>query len=101
MLSVNVEIAHNEFSENIQAKIVFVRNKNNRKDWIALLSTDTSLSEDEIIALYGKRWDIEPFFKVCKSYLRLEKEFQTRSYDAIVAHTAIVFIRYMMLALEK
>ena len=101
LLSVEVEISHKDFSESIPAKIVFVRNKNNRKDWIALLSTDTSLSEDEIIALYGKRWDIEPFFKVCKSYLRLENEFQTRSYDAIVAHTAIVFIRYQMLALES
>ena len=101
LLSVDVLITHKDFEESIPAKIVFVRNKNNRKEWIALLSTDTSLTEDEIIALYGKRWDIEPFFKVCKSYLRLEKEFQTRSFDAITAHIAIVFIRYTMLALEN
>ena len=101
LLSVEVTIEHKDYKEDIPAKIVFVRNKNKRKDWIALLSTDTSLTEDEIVALYGKRWDIEPFFKVCKSYLRLEKEFQTRSFDAIVAHTSIVFSRYIMLALEN
>ena len=101
LLSVEVTIAHKDFEAGIQAKIVFVRNKNKRKEWIAIISTDTSLTEDEIIALYGKRWSIEPFFKVCKSYLRLEKEFQTRSFDAIVAHTAIVFIRYIMLSLQN
>ena len=32
--------------------------------------------------------------------LRLGKEFQTRSYDSLVAHTSIVFLRYMMLSFE-
>lgn len=36
-----------------------------------------------------------------KSYLRLAKEFQGRSYDMMVAHTSIVFARYMLLALES
>ena len=35
----------------IPAKIVFVRNRNNRKDWIALISTDVTLSEEEIIRI--------------------------------------------------
>lgn len=79
----------------------YVRNRQKRKDWIALVSTDLSLSEEEIIALYGKRWDIEVFFKVCKSYLKLTSEFQQLSYDAITAHTTIVMIRYMILSVEK
>jgi len=33
--------------------------------------------------------------------LRLAKEFQSRSYDALVAHTAIVFARYIMLELAR
>ena len=41
------------------------------------------------------------FFKMTKSYLRLAKEFQSRSYDALVAHTTIVFARYIMLALAR
>jgi len=101
LLSVSVEIRHNDYEETVPATIVFVRNKNKRNEWLAILSTDTSLSEDEIIALYGKRWDIEPFFKVCKSALRLTKEFQVRSFDAIVAHAAVVLARYIFVALES
>lgn len=58
----------------IPARIVCVRNKGNRKDWLALICTDTGLSEEEIIRIYGKRWDVEVFFKSCKSYLKLVKE---------------------------
>lgn len=85
----------------IEAKIVFVRNRSNKKDWLAVISNDTTLPEDEIIRIYGKRWDIEVFFKMCKSYLKLSKEFQGRSYDLLVAHTTIVFSRYIMLVLES
>ena len=85
----------------IPAKVVYVRNRNNRKDYLCLLSTDLSLEENEIIRLYGKRWDIEVFFKVCKSYLKLSKECHALSYDAITAHTAVVFTRYRMLSLES
>lgn len=56
---------------------------------------------DEIVRTYGKRWDIEVFFKVCKSYLNLSKECRSMSYDAMTAHTAVVFTRYMMLFLES
>jgi hypothetical protein len=101
LLSVSVHIRHNDFSEMIPATIVYVRDKNNRKKWVAFISTDTTLSEDETIALYGKRWDIEPFHKVIKSCLRLTKEFQLRSFDAITAHTAVVLTRYIFLSLEN
>jgi hypothetical protein len=59
------------------------------------------MDEEEIIRIYSKRWKIEVFFKVCKSYLKLAKECRSLSYDAITAHTAIVFARYMMLAVEN
>ena len=36
-----------------------------------------------------------------KSFLRLATEFQLRSFDAIVAHTAIVLARYTFLAVEN
>ena len=84
--------------EPLLARVVFVRNKKQKSQWLALLTTDLSLSEEEIITLYGKRWDIEVFFKMIKSFLKLAREFQVRSYDALVTHTSIVFIRYIMLA---
>lgn len=37
---------------------------------------------------------------MCKSYLKLGKETRSISYDALTAHTSIVFARYMMLALD-
>ena len=78
-----------------------LRNRNKRKEYLCLISTDTSLSAEEIIRIYGKRWDTEVFFKVCKSYLNLSKECNSLSYDAMTAHTAVVFTRYMMLSLES
>jgi len=82
----------------LYARIVFVRSEKQKSQWLALLSTDLTLSEEEIVTLYGKRWDIEVFFKMVKSVLKLTREFQVRSYDALVSHTSIVFIRYIMLA---
>jgi DDE superfamily endonuclease len=93
-----VTLGKNKDGEPIEVKIVFVRNRNKSRDWLALLSTDTSLSDEEVVRIYGKRWDIETFFKTTKSYLRLAKELQGRSYDLMVAHTTIVFTRYIMLA---
>ena len=85
----------------IPAKVVDVRNRNKKKDYLCLISTDISLREEEIIRIYGKRWDTEVFFKVCKSYLKLSRECNSLSYDAMSAHTAVVFTRYMMLSHES
>ena len=101
LVSVEVTISHKDIAQEVPAKIVYVRDRKNKKKWCAIISTDVSLSEEEIIQLYGKRWDIEVFFKMCKSYLRLAKEFEGRSYDMMTAHTTIVFIRYICLAWQK
>ncbi len=99
LLSVMVEVVKD--GKNIPAKVVYVRNKNKRKEYLCLISTDVNLDENEIIRIYGKRWDIEVFFKVCKSYLNLSRECRSLSYDAMTAHTAVIFTRYMMLSLES
>ena len=99
LLSVMVDVIKD--NETLQAKVVYVRNRNKRKEYLCLISTDVSLDEEEIIRIYGKRWDTEVFFKVCKSYLNLSKECNSLSYDAMTAHTAVVFTRYMMLSLES
>jgi len=81
------------------AKLVFVRDRR-KKDWLALLSTDITLSDADVVRIYGKRWDIEVFFKMAKQHLKLAKEIQCRDYDALIAHTSIVFMRYMFLAYQ-
>ena len=98
LLSVEVMVGK---EEKIPAKIVCVRNKNNKKNWVAIICTNPNLSEEEIIRIYGKRWQIEVFFKACKSYLQLLSECHSLSYDALTAHVAIVLARYTMIAIEK
>ena len=101
LLSVSVEVCRKNSHKSVPARLVFVRNRNKKKEYLVLISTDTTISEEEIIRLYGKRWSIEVFFKVCKSYLRLTGECRSISYDAMTACVAIVFSRYIMLAAEN
>lgn len=73
LVSVLVDVVKD--GEVIPAKVVYVRNRNKRKEYLCIISTDTTLNENEIIRIYDKCWDIEVFFKVCKSYLNLSREF--------------------------
>jgi Transposase DDE domain. len=91
--SVQVKTEKNQ----IPVKLVFVRNRNKPNEYIIILSTDTELSDSEIVRLYGDRWSIECCFKVCKSLLKLGKEFHGISYDLTVSSTALVFTRYILL----
>lgn len=90
----------NEYQE-LEVKIVFVKNRNKRSDWLAILSTDITLSDEEIVRIYGKRWDIEVFFKMIKQCLNLNKEVALRNFDGIIAHTTIVMFRYVFLSVEQ
>jgi hypothetical protein len=78
-------------------KAVFFRDRR-KNDWLALLSTDIHLPDEDVVRICGKRWDIEGFFKMAKQHLKSVKEIQCRDYDALIAHTTIVFMRYMFLA---
>lgn len=84
--------------QGMPVKIVFVRHRSQKREWLAILCTDTTLTSTEIIRIYATRWDIEVFFKCTKSLLRLQKEFQGRSYDMMVSHTTVVFSRYIVLS---
>ena len=104
LLSVMVTVTakdENEKDVSIPARIVCVRNRSNKKDWLAMICTNKELSEKEIIRIYGKRWDIEVFFKTCKSMLKLETGCRSLSYDAMTAYVSIVFTRYMLISVEK
>lgn len=92
---------HTMQANDIPVKIAFVRNRNKKSDWLTILSTDCTLSDQEIIRIYGMRWDIEVFFKTTKSFLKLQKEFQDRSYDSLISHTTIVFTRYIVLSWQN
>ena len=51
--------------------------------------------------MYAKRWKIEEYYKIAKSLLNLEREFQGRSYDMLVGHSTLVCVRYIFLELER
>ena len=83
--------------QKIAVKLVFVRNRNKKSEYIVILSTDCILSDNEIVRIYGARWSIECCFKVCKSLLKLGTEFHGISYDMTISSTAIVFTRFIIL----
>jgi hypothetical protein len=84
-----------------KVKIVFVRHRHKKRHWLAILSTRIDLPDEEIVRIYGKRWDIEVFFKMMKHYLNLEREAQLRDYDGMVGHITIAMSRYIFLAFEQ
>ena len=93
--SVRVTIAPKQI-----VKIVFVRDRR-KNDWLAILSTDVELADTEIVRIYGKRWNIEVFFKMTKQYLQLEKGVQMRDFDGLIAHTTISLVRYIFLSYRQ
>lgn len=77
-------------------------NRNNKSEWLAILSTDQTLTEKEIIQIYGMRWDIEVFFKTTKyNTVKTPKGVPRASYDVLISHTTIVFVRYFVLSWQN
>lgn len=75
-------------------RILFI--SDGKKEWHALLSTDTELEAPEILSYYVRRWAIEVFFKDAKQMLYMGKE-QSNTFDAAVACYSMVMIRYLLL----
>lgn len=100
LLSVNVTVT-DDSGNAIPVKLVYARNHSNRKDWVCFVCTDVNMSEKEILGAYTLRWNIETYFKIAKSYLKLRTECHSTNFDAITSHMVIVAIRYMILAVER
>jgi len=86
-----------ELRDGTPFSITFVMDKHGKRDWLAIGTTDLSLSPQQVISLYARRWNIEVFFKTVKSRLGFSSECQSRSLDAIVCSVAVVFTRHMIL----
>lgn len=81
-------------------KVVFVAKKGAKNQYLVLASTNTSLTPQQIIQLYNRRWSIETYFKTAKQYLRLNKS-QIQSYDGQVAQITITAMTYILLAWQE
>lgn len=82
-------------------RIVFVQNRNKKSEFLAILSTDTELTQEQVIEYFGTRWSIEICFHTLKSYLRLQKTTQSIDYMQIHASTAIAMLQLQMLAYRR
>ncbi|MBU7448071.1 MULTISPECIES: transposase [Lactiplantibacillus] len=72
-------------------KLVYVTKRGQSDQYLVLATTKLSLKPDEIIQMYGRRWQIECFFKVAKQYLQFDQT-QIQSYDGLCGHLAIVLM---------
>jgi len=91
----------------IKVRLLFVRGNAGdtqqtvgKHDWAVFLTTDTALSETEILALYSMRWAIEVYFKEAKQHLGFLKE-QSNHYAAYVASIHLTAIRFCLLVIAK
>ncbi len=66
----------------VPVKIVWIYYRN---QWIALFTTDLSLTTEQIITYYGARWKIESGFKEIKQELG-SKQCQARTEQAVTNH---------------
>ena len=60
----------------IPVKIVFVRNRNKKSECLYLLSTDVSLSDAEIVRIYGNIWQVMPISAqpaICRYFRNADK----------------------------
>ncbi len=71
-------------------KIVFIKTKENL---IPIVSTDLEITDDEIIEIYRRRWDIEQGYKELREHFGFGKE-ENRIYEAIIARITLSFFTY-------
>ena len=75
--------------QTMPVKLVFVTNRCASDDFLVLGTTKTGLHPDEIIQMYGCRWQIESYFKVAKQYLQFDQT-QIQSYDGLCGRNGVL-----------
>ena len=66
----------------------------------AFISTNAALSDEEILYLYVARWEIEVYFRDCKSKLAIDK-YQIRSANGIKRFWLIASLAYLIACFES
>lgn len=86
--------------QDMPMRLVFVAKRGKADQYLVLATTKLSLKPTEIIQMYGRRWQIECYFKVAKQYLQFDQT-QVQSYDGLCGHLAMVMLSYDILALAQ
>ena len=55
LLCVNVKVS-DQGGNSIPAKLVYARNRNNKKQWVCFVCTDMRCSPEDILRIYTMRW---------------------------------------------
>ena len=71
-------------------KIVFIKTK---EKLIPIVSTDLTITDEEIIEIYKRRWDIEQGYKELREHFGFGKE-ENRIYEALIARITLSFFTY-------
>ena len=71
-------------------KILFIQTKENL---IPIASTDLDITDEEIIEIYKRRWDIEQGYKELREHFGFGKE-ENRIYEALIARITLSFFAY-------
>lgn len=71
-------------------KVVFIKTKDKL---IPIVSTDLDISDDEIIEIYKRRWDIEQGYKELRQHFGFGQE-ENRIYEALIARITLSFFTY-------
>lgn len=71
-------------------KIVFIKTTDKL---IPIVSTDLDISDEEIIDIYRRRWDIEQGYKELREHFGFGKE-ENRIYEALIARITLSFFTY-------
>jgi hypothetical protein len=79
---------------------MFFVNIGRGENWRLLITTDLKLKLNQLMEVYKIRWSIEVFFKECKQHLQLGK-CQASDFDAHIADTTLLMMRYIMLSYYK
>ncbi|MFF2497909.1 hypothetical protein [Peribacillus sp. NPDC058076] len=76
---------HTTMANGVSVKVVFVQNRNNMSEWLAILSTDCTLSEQELVRIYGCAGTLRSSLRkrsgkskkkrlLCSTFLKVNKE---------------------------
>ena len=79
-------------------RIHFIRKEDDKE--IVLITNDLKRKNEEIMALYKQRWEIELFFKWVKQNLRI-KRFRGTSKNAVKIQVLVAMIAYLLLRITK
>lgn len=93
--------ANEKISEGIKLKLVFVSNRNNPDEFVVISSTDLTLSDEQIVKYYSRRWKIEVNFENQKQYLGLGSESISVKFDNLAAFANLSCIRASFLEFKR